>query len=83
MANLGINKYGQAGDNKLFARIKSKDIAFLTKIMEAYENLALVTTLDAAEGLLVIHVTPDTKEAVKEILENLPIEVNMLEPNKF
>lgn len=78
MANLGINKYGQAGENKLFIRIKSKDIAFLTKIMEAYENLAVVTTLDAAQGLLVIHVTPDTRETVKEILKNMPIVVDLL-----
>ena len=77
MANQGI-KYGQAGENKLFARIKSKDIAFFTKIMEAHENLALVTTIDAAEGLLVIHVTPDTRESVREILQHMPIEVALL-----
>lgn len=63
---------------KIYARVNIKDIAFLTKIIEAYENLALVTTVDIGEGVVVLHVTPDTRETVLGILSNLPIPVTLL-----
>lgn len=54
-------------------RIDPKNINYLNRIMEGYEYLGVVTTIDRAEGILMIRVTPDTYEEVKKILANLPI----------
>ena len=53
--------------------IDPKNINYLNRIMEGYEYLGVVTTLNREEGLLMIRVTPDTCTEVKKILANLPI----------
>lgn len=57
--------------NRIYLRIPRKDITLLTKIIESYDNLGVVSTVNAAEGLVLIHLTPDTKETVMEILSEL------------
>lgn len=57
---------------KILIRVDPKDIAFLTKIFEGYDGLAVVSTLDREKGLLALTVTPETKEDVLEILRNFP-----------
>jgi hypothetical protein len=57
---------------KILIRVDPKDIAFLTKIFEGYDGLAVVSTLDREKGLLVLTVTPETREDVLEILRNFP-----------
>jgi putative protease len=57
---------------KILIKIDPKDIAFLNKIFEGYDGLAVVSTLDRQKGLVALTVTPDTKEDVLEILKNFP-----------
>jgi uncharacterized protein (UPF0218 family) len=40
--------------------------------MEGYDNLGVVSTIDPKEGLVMIHITPDTRDTVREILHHLP-----------
>lgn len=54
-------------------RIDPKNINYLNRIMEGYEYLGVVTTINREEGLLMIRVTPDTSNEVKKILAKLPI----------
>jgi hypothetical protein len=62
-------------DLKLLIKINPQDIAFLDKIFEAYDGLAIVSTLNRKEGLVVLTVTPETKKDVIEILNNFPREL--------
>jgi len=59
-------------ENKLYLRIPKKKIATLIRIMEGYDNVGLVTTINAQEGLVEIQLTPDTEEIVRNILRELP-----------
>lgn len=54
-------------------------IADINWIMEDYEYLALVGTLDPQEGIVKFYVTPDTYDDVLDILENMPFRVEILE----
>ena len=47
-------------------------IDVFNKIIEAYDNLALVTALDPAQGKLLVQVTPDTKRDTLKLLNHLP-----------
>ncbi len=48
-----------------------EDIDFVNKIIEAYEGVGVVRTLDPAKGLLSIISTYDFKDFIKEIIEDL------------
>lgn len=63
---------------KINLKVNPRDIAFINKIFEGFDNLALVTTIDNKQGLLRINVTPDTKEEVLQILNKFPKEVTIL-----
>ncbi|SMB95583.1 protein of unknown function [Desulfonispora thiosulfatigenes DSM 11270] len=59
-------------------RVNPKDISFINKIFEAYNGLALVTTIDSKLGLIKVNATPQTVYDVKEILQNLPKQIEFL-----
>lgn len=67
-------------DNKLLLRVSRKEITLLTKIIESYDNMGVVSTLDPQQGLVVIHLTPDTEPVIRSILaelnfiEEIPVE---------
>jgi hypothetical protein len=52
-------------------RIDRRRIAFLKFIVESYDNLALVTTLDAGLGLVQLQVPPGCEATVRELLDDL------------
>lgn len=58
-------------ENEIVLKIPRKEISFLTKIIEGYDNLGVVSTLDKQEGLVVVRVTPDTEAEIREILGRL------------
>ena len=58
----------------IMLRLDPKRINFLNQIMEGYEYLGAVTTLNRSAGIVIIRATPDTSHEVREILANLPIE---------
>lgn len=64
---------------KRYYRIDRKEISFLRYLFEAHENLAVVTTVDIASGVIRLSIAPDCVQEVEEILANLPGDV-MLEP---
>ncbi|HNX27862.1 MAG TPA: DUF4911 domain-containing protein [Syntrophomonadaceae bacterium] len=53
-------------------RVAPEDIDMLTKIIEAYEHLGVVSTIDSKKGLIIIHGTADTVTELGIILANLP-----------
>jgi len=66
--------------NEIIAWVAPDRIDMLTKVVEAYDNLGIVSTLDQASGMVTIRVTPDTWAEMVEILHNLPFSISFCEP---
>lgn len=47
-------------------------INFFNRIMEGYEYLGTVTTIDKVAGIVMVRTTADFYSEVREIIENLP-----------
>lgn len=62
-------------NDEIFIQVAPRDINYVNRIMEGYEYLGMVSTIDSKQGLLVVRVTPDTRALVEEILANLPVPV--------
>ena len=54
----------------IYAKVAPERIADVNWIMEGYEHLALVSTIDHQEGIILLRGTPDTYNDVLEILES-------------
>ena len=52
-------------------RVDRRRIAFLKFIIESYDNLALVTTLDAGAGIVQLQVPPGCEDTVRELISDL------------
>ena len=63
----------------VYAKVQTAEIADVTRIMEGYEHLALVSTINASDGIIKLLGTPDTVADVLLILNNLPFAVEILE----
>ncbi|WP_110953181.1 DUF4911 domain-containing protein [Anaerosinus massiliensis] len=55
-------------------KINPKDINFFNRIMEGYEYLGIVSTLNKKDGIVVVRTTPDTYDEVREIVNHLQLE---------
>ena len=64
---------------KLYYRIDRREISFLRFILEAYEGLAVLTTIDAHSGFVVIHVAPGCENDVELIINDLQQNI-LIEP---
>ena len=52
-------------------RVEKSRIGFLKYIFEAYEGLAVVTTLDSGTGLIRLAIAPGCVEEACEVMEDL------------
>ncbi|MGI6678615.1 MAG: DUF4911 domain-containing protein [Dehalobacterium sp.] len=59
-------------------RIDPENINVFNKIIEGYDNLALVTAIEPINGKLLVRVTPDTKKDTLSLLKRLPFSVEIL-----
>ena len=59
-------------------RVDPSHIDLLNKLMEGYDHLALVSTLDAKAGKLVVWVTKDTYRDALRVLKYMPFPVKRL-----
>ncbi len=55
--------------------VEPRDIDFLNKLLEGYDNLALVTTVDASLGKMVLSVAKNARKDMMAVLRCLPIPV--------
>ncbi len=65
----------------VYVHVAPEKIDLLSKIIEAYEHLGIVSTINPRDGLLVIRATEDTNEEIVKILHTLPFSVEIL-PHK-
>jgi len=64
---------------KRYYRVDRRAIAYLKFILEAYDGLAVVSTLDRAAGIIVLHISPGCEPDVELILQDLNRHM-MMEP---
>ncbi len=58
-------------------RVNRRDIAFLKFILEGYDGLAQLTTVDASAGKLVLMIAPGCEETALALLDDLKQEMMM------
>ncbi|HWQ62302.1 MAG TPA: DUF4911 domain-containing protein [Negativicutes bacterium] len=63
----------------VFIRVAPGDVNYVNRIMEGYEYLGVVTTVDKARGVLAVRATADTVADVRAILARLPVALEFLE----
>jgi len=56
---------------KKYYRADRRKISFLKFILEAYDGLAVLTTVDSKKGIVVINIAPGCEADVKMILQDL------------
>jgi uncharacterized protein DUF4911 len=56
---------------KKYYRIDRREISFLKFILEAYDGLAVLTTVDSEKGIVVINIAPGCEGEVEMILQDL------------
>ncbi len=62
---------------KKYFRIDRREIHFLRFILEGYDGLAVVRTVDPREGLVVLHVSPGGEREVAEIVADVQREIKI------
>ena len=60
-------------------RLNRRDIAYVKYILEGYEGLATVTTIDRGESVVQLSIVPDFASDVDGILKALKREIDMYE----
>lgn len=63
----------------VFIRVNPRDVNYVNRIMEGYDHLGVVTTVDKATGLLAVRATPATAADVRQILGRLPVTVEFVD----
>jgi arginine repressor len=64
--------------SNIIAQLEPGNIDMLTRLIEAFDHLGIVSTLDRTEGLVVIRGTEDTVPDLFDILHNLPFPLTIL-----
>ena len=64
---------------KKWFKLQRKDIAIVQFIIEGYEGMATVTTMDPREAIIQISVMPDYIQEILNIVEDLKYKYNIEE----
>jgi hypothetical protein len=56
---------------KKFLRIDRREICFLKFILEAYDGIATLTTIDAQQGIVLLRIAPGCEGDVEAVLQDL------------
>jgi hypothetical protein len=54
-----------------YFRIDRRHISYLRFILEAYEGMAVLTTIDAGEGIVKLMMAPGSEPVITEVLDDL------------
>ncbi|MEA1935950.1 MAG: DUF4911 domain-containing protein [Thermodesulfobacteriota bacterium] len=64
---------------KKFLKLNRKDISYLQFLVESYEGLATVTTVDKNVAIIKLSIMPDSVSDIDEILNSLKKEIDFTE----
>ena len=56
---------------KKYLRIDRREISFLKFILEAYDGIATLTTIDPHQGIVLLRIAPGCEDEVETILQDL------------
>lgn len=62
----------------VYFKIQPNQMTFVTRIMETYEYIGVVTALDGKAGIGFVRTTADTVPMARDILNSLPFPVEFL-----
>ena len=60
-----------------YFRLRPKDIAYFKFIIESYDGMAVVRTLDPSEAVVELMIAPGWEQDVDEVLEGLAKEISI------
>ena len=60
---------------KKYYRVERKEISFLRFIFESYDGVAVLTTLDARAGIVVLRIAPSRQGEADMIIQDLKKEI--------
>ena len=63
----------------IYAQVEPERIADVNWIMEGYEHLAMVSTVDGTSGQIKFYAMPDTYFDTLDIIENMPFKVDVID----
>ncbi len=66
-------------EETIILKMRSEDIDYFSKIIEACNHLGIVSTLDTSSGLVSILATPDTRQEIEKIINHLEIPIQMVD----
>ena len=58
-------------DSRVYIEIAPSDVNYVNRILEGYEYLGVLTTINPKRATCVIHSTEDTRKEVIEVLNGL------------
>jgi len=64
---------------KKFLKLNRKDISYMQFLIESYEGLATVTTVDKNVAIIKLSIMPDSLSDVDKILDSIRNEVDFTE----
>lgn len=56
---------------KKYLRVDRREISFLRFIFEAYDGIAIITTIDSESGVVLLTIAPGCEDDVEMILQDL------------
>lgn len=62
---------------KIYAVVAPEKIDMLSKLIEGFEGLGIVSTIDRHKGLVLIRTTADTGDDLLGILKHMPFPVQI------
>ncbi len=62
-----------------FYRIRPEEIHYLTFIIEAYEGLAVVSTIDRKAGIIKLEISPGQEDIIDLLIEHEGSALNMVQ----
>jgi hypothetical protein len=68
---------------KKFLRVDRKEICFLKFIVEAYDGIATITTIDAHQGIVMLRIAPGCEGDVEAVLQDLKKDIIIDDSVKF
>ena len=61
--------------DQIYLRVRPRDIAYIKFIIESYEFVGIIRTVDRKEAIIVLLVVPDGRELAKQLLVSLADEI--------
>lgn len=65
-------------NDAVYIEINPHEVNYVNRILEGYEYLGILTTIDPRRAVCCIHSTADTRQDVMDVLTHLDIPVKIL-----